>query len=82
MQRLKSFTNKRLLALLGFAALFGSFAAPASAQLQICRFCVVTDPCTGTVFTAGGCCTLPKLPRCIVASDMFGCIGGVAVGCV
>ena len=84
-QLIRKIGTKRLVTVLALAAILGGFAAVELAEAQIggfCRICRVTDPCTGTVYTASGCCALPKKPHCISSVTPAGCIGGVAVVCL
>lgn len=75
----------RMFALVAVLALVTGFVATELAEAKVvgglCRICRVTDPCTGTVYTASGCCALPKRPKCLVAATAAGCIGGVTVVC-
>jgi hypothetical protein len=79
-------TPRRVGKLLALAAILGLIfslqaASPAQAIGQ-CRICHATDPCTGNVYSASGCCPSGKTPTCITCLDVTtGCICGVAVVC-
>ena len=70
----------RLLALAVVLGLVLSLLHPIPAH-AICILCSATDPCTGTVYTAGGCCPAGQTPFCVTLRDTTGCIHGVAVAC-
>ncbi len=74
----------RLIALCAVLALLLGFvtAEMADAQRPNCRNCTFTDPCSGTVYTAFGCCTLPSVPACLLELELGGCIVGVRVVCL
>jgi len=68
--------------LLGLAFAFGTPSMDPAGGLQFCRTCEYTDPCTGTVLTASGCCSFPEFPVCAVDFGPGFCVSSVTVGCV
>jgi hypothetical protein len=72
----------KLLALAAVLGLvIGLAAAPAQA-IGLCRICHATDPCTGTFYSASGCCPMGSTPVCLTCISPGGCICGISVVCL